>query len=196
MCPLCVHVATSLRLFHRKATLCIAGPRLPVTWASGFSAQKSTQTEPQRGSYQLNMEKTNKQGYKAFQLNYDHLITAIDPSDVVDLCFQKGLVSQKLIQEIYAVRVAQGSFLACEKLLQALMCNGNQKVFQTFVEVLESKDHLKYLADLLRGKYVCMRGLGGCTCSAKPVIKTFVSLRCDLSFFLICKFLVKKLAQL
>lgn len=129
-----------------------------------FSAQKSTQSlAAERQSYQLSMEKTDKQGYKAFQLNYDRLKRAIDPNDVVDLCFQRGLVSQQQMQEIYAARVAQGLFLACEKLLQALMGNGNEKVFQTFVEVLESKHHLEYLADLLRGKYVCMRGLGACT---------------------------------
>ena len=100
------------------------------------------------------MEKTDKQGHQVFQLHYKLLQTTIDPKDVVDLCFQKGLVSEKQTQEINASRVAEGPFLACDKLLQALMCNGNDdNVFLTFVNVLNVTEHLKYkyLADLLQG---------------------------------------------
>ena len=109
------------------------------------------------------MEERDKQGYKAFRLNYDRLKTAIDPNDVVDLCFQRGLVSQTQMQEIYSAREGQRIFVACERLLQALMSNGNERVFQTFVEVLQSKDHLKYLADILRGKCLSVCILRQCT---------------------------------
>lgn len=98
------------------------------------------------------MEETDKQGYEAIQSNCHRLTQSLDPNDVLDLCFQRKLVSDEQMAEIEAIRETKGRYRACGKLLQALRGNGNKNVFQTFLEVLESKDHLKYLADHLRGK--------------------------------------------
>lgn len=98
------------------------------------------------------MEQTDKQGYEAFRSNYHHLIN-IDPNEIVDLCFAGKLVSQRQMEEINAMRVSHGNFKACERLLQALMGNGEKNVFQTFLEVLESKSHLNHLANRLRGEF-------------------------------------------
>lgn len=97
------------------------------------------------------MEVTNKAGYDALQDNYDLLKKAIDPSDVVDLCFQRKLVSQEQMAEIGATRETKGRYRSCSKLLQAVMSNGSEGVFQTFLEILETKKDLKYLAERLRG---------------------------------------------
>lgn len=101
------------------------------------------------------MEQADKQGYEAFRSNYHHLMN-VDPNEIVDLCFAKKLVSRRQMEEINAARVGHGNFKACEKLLQALMGNGEEKVFQTFIEVLESKSHLGHLANRLRGECVCV----------------------------------------
>lgn len=97
------------------------------------------------------MEYTDEHGYEAIRLNYTVLKKAINPNDVVDLCFEKGLLSQSQMEEIEAARGNKGPALACEKLLGALMGNGSEGVFQTFLEILESKPNSKYLADRLRG---------------------------------------------
>ena len=102
------------------------------------------------------MEETDRHGYEAIRSNYDLLSKAIDPHGVIDLCFKKQIVSQEQMAEIDATRETKGRFQACKKLLQALMNNGEENVFQTFLEVLESTKHLSYLVNRLQGKFTCM----------------------------------------
>lgn len=97
------------------------------------------------------MERTDKRGYEAMRLNYALLREAINPGDVVGLCFERHIVSQHQMQEVNAIREARGSIAVCEKLLDELMGNGSEEVFQTFMEILESKRNSKDLAGRLRG---------------------------------------------
>ena len=97
------------------------------------------------------MEHVDKHCFEAIRLNYTLLKQAINPSDVVDLCFEKGLVSQSQMEEVDAARENKGPALACDKLLGAVMGNGSEGAFQAFLNILESKPNLKYLADNLRG---------------------------------------------
>ena len=79
----------------------------------------------------LIMEETDKQDYITIRSNYDLLSKAIDPHGVVEQ-----------MAEIDATRETKGRFQACKKLLQALMNNGEENVFQTFLQILESKRNL------------------------------------------------------
>ena len=100
------------------------------------------------------MEHSDKHGYEAIRLNYTLLKQAINPSDVVDLCFEKGLISQSQMQEVDAARENKGAALACDKLLDSVMGHVSEGAFQTFLNVLESKPNLEYLADRLRGTFL------------------------------------------
>ena len=115
------------------------------------------------------MEHTDKRGYEAIRLNCPLLREAINPSDVVDLCFEKGIVSQRQMQEVNAIRETKGRIAACDRLLDELMGNGSEGVFQTFLETLKSKPNLKYLADRLRGMSI----LCACDVYAASHIKLF-----------------------
>lgn len=108
------------------------------------------------------MEYTDEQGFQAFRLNFSLLKEAIDPNDVLDLCFQKHLVSKRQMEEIAVTKENRGNVAACEKLLDVLMSSGREGTFQAFLEILESRPNLEYLARKLRGRlhvYCCTRTL-------------------------------------
>lgn len=98
------------------------------------------------------MDFVDKPGFEAFRLNFSLLKEAIDPNDVLDLCFQKHLVSKRQMEEIALIKENRGNVAACEKLLDVLMSNGREGMFQTFLEILESRPNLEYLARKLRGR--------------------------------------------
>lgn len=99
------------------------------------------------------MEQRDEAAYNALRAQYTFLKTTLQDSrrELLDECFSKKLVSMGMMEEINNAEVQRGPAQGCAQLLITLMRNGNEGVFQQFVEILRSIPTTEYLAKRLEG---------------------------------------------
>ena len=99
------------------------------------------------------MQKGDKAGYETLRSKYDDLTSTLDPNDLLPHFFAKRLISLRQKQEIECATKEHGRSKGCEKLLDTLLTNGREGVFQTFLEILRGQPHLDYLVPQLQREW-------------------------------------------
>lgn len=99
------------------------------------------------------MEVKDRAAYETLRRNYDYLMLALSPQDIVPSLFTNGLISLVQKQEIDCTVHERGPYKGCVRLLDMLMSNGSEKAFQQFLDILQKQSHLKYLVPKLQSEF-------------------------------------------
>lgn len=99
------------------------------------------------------MQEGDKAGYETLRSKYNVLTSTLHPNDLLPHFFANTLISLGQKEEIECTTKEHGRNRGCEKLLDALLTNGREGAFRTFLEILRSHPHLEYLVPQLQREW-------------------------------------------